>query len=172
MECPVIWPQFFTATIYKWNNLLKDDHYKDILIDCLKFLVYDKRVEVNALVIMSNHVHIIWQPLQQYTLTQIQTTFMTHSAKSIKKKLLKENPHQAEEHRVNKYDRAYQIWKREPLSIELFNQKTFLQKLEYIHYNPVAAGLVQLPEQYHYSSAKFYEQGIDDFNLITHYTGN
>lgn len=165
MGYPVIWPQFFTATIYKWNNLLKADHYKDILIDCLKFLVYDKRVEVNALVIMSNHVHIIWQPLQQYTLTQIQTTFMTHSAKRIKKKLLEENPHLAEEHRVNKYDRAYQIWKREPLSIELFNQKAFLQKLGYIHYNPVAAGLVQLPEQYHYSSAKFYEQGVDDFNL-------
>ena len=77
----------------------------------------------------------------------------------------------AEEYKVNKHDRTYQIWKREPLSIELFTEKVFLQKLEYIHQNPVAAGLVSLPEKY-YSSAKFYEFGIDDFNIITHCSGN
>ena len=71
---------------------MKEDEYKDIIIDCLKFLVDDNRVEVNAFVIMSNHVHIIWQPLQHYTLTQIQTSFMTHTAKSIKKKLLQHKP--------------------------------------------------------------------------------
>ncbi len=37
--------------------------------------------------------------------------------------------------KVNKYDRDYQVWKREPLSIELPNKKMFIQKLEYIHYN-------------------------------------
>jgi REP element-mobilizing transposase RayT len=172
MNYPTIWPQFFTATIYKWDNLLKTDDYKNIVVDCLKFLVSNKRAEVNAFVIMSNHVHIIWQPLQHYTLTQIQTTFMTHTAKSIKKKLLKENAELANEHKVNKYDRTYQIWKREPLSIELFTEKAFMQKLQYIHENPVAAGLVTQAEEYHYSSAKFYELGIDDFGFITHFSGN
>ena len=38
--------------------------------------------------------------------------------------------------------------------------------------NPVAAGLVTLAEEYHYSSAKFYETGVDDFNFITHFRGN
>ena len=127
MKYPTIWPHFFTATIYKWENLLKPDGHKDILINCLKFLVNDNRVEVNAFVIMSNHVHIIWQPLQQYTPTQIQTSFMTHTAKSIKKKLLDEDPGLIEKHKVNKYDRTYQIWKREPLSIKLFTETAFLQ---------------------------------------------
>ncbi len=151
---------------------MKENEYKDIIIDCLKFLVRDNKVEVNAFVIMSNHVHIIWQPLQHYTLTQIQTSFMTHTAKSIKKKLLEEHPEVMEAHKVNKYDRTYQVWKREPLSIELFTDKAFMQKLEYIHQNPVAAGLVNLAEEYHYSSAKFYEHGIDDFNILTHFSGN
>ena len=73
--------------------------------------------------------------------------------------------------KVNKYDRTYQIWKREPLSIELFTE-TFMQKLHYIHNNAVAAGLVNFAEEYKYSSAKFYHQGIDEFNIITHYIGN
>jgi len=86
MNYPTIWPQFFTATILNWSHLLKEDEYKDIIIECLKFMVDDKRVEVNAFIIMSNHVHIIWQPLQHYTLTQIQTSFMTYTAKAINKK--------------------------------------------------------------------------------------
>ena len=67
---------------------------------------------------------------------------------------------------------VHQIWKREPLSIELFTEKAFLQKLEYIHQNPVAAGLVKFAEEYKYSSAKFYLKGRDEFNMITHYSGN
>lgn len=30
---------------------------------------------------------------------------------------------------------------------------------------PAAAGLCTFPEEYHYSSALFYEQGIDYFNM-------
>jgi hypothetical protein len=41
--------------------------------------------------------------------------------------------------------------------------------MEYIHYNPVAAGLCNLPKEYNYSSAKFYETGVDEFNIITHW---
>ena len=46
----------------------------------------------------------------------------------------------------NKHDREYQIWKRKPLSIELISGDLFKQKLEYIHYNPVKAGLCENPE--------------------------
>ncbi len=48
--------------------------------------------------------------------------------------------------KLNKYDREYQVWKREPLSIDLLNESMFKQKLEYIHYNPVRAGLSNVPE--------------------------
>jgi REP element-mobilizing transposase RayT len=172
MKYPTIWPQFFTATIQNWKQLLKNDEFKEIIIEGLKFLVNEKRIELSAFVIMSNHVHIIWQPLQQYTLTQIQMSFMTQTAKAIKKKLALENPDILEQLRVNKYDRTYQIWKREPLNIELFTEKAFMQKLEYIHENPVTAALVNFAEEYKYSSAKFYLEGIDEFDMITHYTSN
>jgi REP element-mobilizing transposase RayT len=151
---------------------MKDDEYKDIIIECLKFLVKEKRIELNAFVVMSNHVHVIWQPLQQFTLTQIQTSFMTYTANAIKKKLAQDKPDVLEQLRVNKYDRTYQIWKREPLSVELFTETAFIQKMEYIHSNPVAAGLVSFAEEYKYSSAKFYQEGIDEFNMITHYSGH
>jgi hypothetical protein len=34
------------------------------------------------------------------------------------------------------------------------------------------AGLVSLAEEYKYSSAKFYFYGIDEFNVVTHYSDN
>jgi REP element-mobilizing transposase RayT len=172
LKYPTIWPQFFTATVQNWKQLLRDDEYKEIITECLKFMVKEQRIELNAFVVMSNHVHMIWQPLQHFTLTQIQSSFMTQTAKAIKKKLSLENPDILEQLRVNKYDRTYQVWKREPLSVELFAEKAFLQKLEYIHENPVAAGLVNFAEEYRYSSAKFYMYGIDEFAMITHYSGN
>ncbi|MEO6330125.1 MAG: hypothetical protein ABIO55_14415 [Ginsengibacter sp.] len=58
---------------------------------------------------------------------------------------------------------------KEPLSIELISESMFIQKLEYIHYNPVSAGLCKVPEEYYYSSAKFYFDGTDNFRMLTHY---
>ena len=39
------------------------------------------------------------------------------------------------------------------------------------HYNPVAAGLCDYPEDYKYCSAKFYESGMDEFGFLTHWKG-
>ncbi len=66
-------------------------------------------------------------------------------------------------------DRYYQFWKRRALSIELRTHKVYLQKLNYIHLNPVKAGLCRLPEDYKYSSASFYENGNDNWGFLSHY---
>jgi hypothetical protein len=44
-----------------------------------------------------------------------------------------------------------------------------MQKKEYIHNNPEAAGLCIYPEDYKYSSAKFYAIGEEDLGIITHW---
>ena len=169
---PIHCSQFFTATIYEWNHLLSDDNHKDIIIDSLKFLVTDKRIELNAFVIMSNHIHLIWQPLFSFSPSGIQASFMKYTAQQLKRSLIKNDAEALANFKVNKHDREYQIWKREPLSIELISEDLFKQKLEYIHYNPVKAGLCEKPEDYYYSSARFYLDGLDNFKMLTHFTGN
>ena len=74
-----------------------------------------------------------------------------------------------EQFKVDAKDRMYQFWERNSLSIELCSPAVFAQKMEYIHYNPVKAGLCNLPEEYYYSSAKFYATGTDDFGMLTHW---
>ena len=159
-------------TVRTGNQLLRDDRHKDIIIDSLKFLVTDKRIELNAFVIMSNHIHLIWQPLVGFTPSGIQASFMKYTAQQLKRSLIKNDAEALANFKVNKYDREYQIWKREPLSIDLISADLFKQKLEYLHYNPVKARLCENPEDYYYSSARFYHDGLDPFKMLTHFTGN
>ena len=97
---------------------------------------------------------------------------MKYTGQQIKRSLIKNDLNKLSDFKVNKYDREYQIWKRKPLGIELLNASMFKQKLEYIHYNPVRAGLCNVPEEYHYSSAKFYDDGTNSFGMLKHYSGN
>ena len=169
---PEYWPQYFTATIYEWKHLLAGNRHKDILIDSLRFLVNNKRIVLNAFVIMSNHFHSIWQPLFGFSPADIQASFLKHTGQELKRSTELNNEELLNAFLVNKADRKYQIWKRRPLNIELRTAAVFAQKLEYIHYNPVKAGLCVNPEDYYYSSARFYHDGTRDFGILTHYSGS
>lgn len=89
---PIYWPHFYTATIYEWKHLLYENKHKDIIINSLEFLVKDKRIILNAFVIMNNHIHLIWQPLSGCTLSDIQSSFMKYTAQQLKRSLVENNP--------------------------------------------------------------------------------
>ena len=163
------WPQFFTATIQEWKHLLKEDKYKNIIVDTLKFLVKEGNITINGFVIMPNHLHLIWQAKGNNDLKKIQNSFIKHTSKEFKKLLEIDNKIQAYE--VKAIDRKYNFWQRDSLNIELFTAAVFQQKLNYMHYNPAKANLCNLPEDYHFSSALFYEKCIDHFGFIEHYLG-
>ena len=167
-QYPTHWPQFYTATILEWKHLLKPDKYKDIIIQSLQYLTANKQITLYAFVIMSNHIHLIWQALAGKTPEQIQHSFMKFTAQQIKFDLVENHPLVLDKFRVNAKDRLYQFWERNSLGIELYSHDVFLQKLEYIHWNPVKAGLCSLQEEYYYSSARYYHTGIDDFGMLTH----
>ena len=170
-DYPVYHPQFYTATILEWKYLLQQDKYKDEIIRSLQFLVLEKRIRLFAFVIMSNHIHLIWQSLPDNTPVSIEHSLLSYTAKKIRSDLQKNHPAVLAHFKVGAKDREYQFWERNSLGIELYSHEVFIQKLDYIHNNPVAAGLCRLPEEYYYSSAKFYEYGIDDFNMLSHYVG-
>ncbi|HLG39068.1 MAG TPA: transposase, partial [Chitinophagaceae bacterium] len=156
------YPQFFTATIQDWKKLLEPDKYKDIIVDSLKFLVEDKRIKLNAFVIMSDHIHLIWQMQPLIHPDHVKRDFLKYTAQRIKADLQMNHPAVLTHFQSDTNDRYYQFWKRRALSVELRTHKVYIQKLEYIHWNPVRAGLCKLPEEYRYSSALFYETGIDN----------
>lgn len=160
---------FFTATILEWKQLLKPDKYKDIIIDSLAYLVNSKRVVLYGFVIMNNHLHLVWSLSEGQSQEKVQQSFLKFTAQRIKADQLQHHPKVLEHFRVDAADRKYQFWERNPLSVFLWNEAVLLQKLHYIHQNPVRAGLSSSTADYHYSSASFYESDSQQFAFLTRF---
>jgi len=155
--------EFFTATNLEWLHLLS--------IEALKHRTDKGQLTINAFVIMPNHFHIIWRVHDGIDRGAFQRDLMKFTARSVLKFMMMNEDRLLKQLQVKAADRKQQVWERNPLSIELFTEDVFIQKLNYIHNNPLQPkwSLCKRPEDYFYSSAKFYETGIDDFGLLTHY---
>lgn len=84
MQLTQYYAQFFTATILEWKPLLTEDKYKDIIIESLRFLAKEKRVVVYAFVIMSNHIHLVWQIQAGHTKENVQRDFLKFTGQMMK----------------------------------------------------------------------------------------
>lgn len=160
---------FFTATILEWKHLLKPDKYKAIIISTLKFLVDNNRIKLYGFVIMPNHFHLLWRKLDGFTNNQSQGSLLRYTAPKVKYDLVANHPAVLEKFLMNAKDREYQIWERNPLSVEIYTDATMQQKLDYMHNNPVHEKwkLAATSAEYFYSSARFYQSGVDEFVILT-----
>ena len=79
--------------------------------------------------------------LGNFTPSQNQASIMKFTAQQFKRSIMNHDIDSLAEFLLYNYDRDYQIWQREQLSNDHLNKTMFIQKLAYIHYNPVRAGL-------------------------------
>ena len=168
MEKIIHYPEFVTATILNWHPLLKQEKYKNLILESLRFLVKSNRIILYAYCIMDTHIHLIWQVKGDIALSVIRRDFFKYTAQQFKRDLDEYDPEVLISFASTQADRKYQIWERNTLCIDLFTDAVFDQKLNYIHYNPVAAGICLYEEEYTYSSARFYLTGEDRWNMMTH----
>ena len=125
------------------------------IIDSLKYCQKNKGLQIVAYCIMDNHIHIICQALHDIGLSDIIRDLKSYTARGILNKLkstavgkdraiLEIFKNEALE-RCKKKQR-YIVWQRGYRAIEV-SSNTFLdQKIEYIHINPVKAGIVSKEE--------------------------
>lgn len=161
--------EFFTATCLNWQNLLRTDQRKQIIMDSLKFLVEDKRIWLYGFVIMPNHIHLMWRKQDAWEAKNVQQMFLKYTAQQIKFKIMDQDISELSGYKSTQQDREYQFWERRPYKATMYNRKVASQKIDYMHYNPIKALLCIDPEDYKYSSAKYYELNVDDWGFLTHY---
>jgi putative transposase len=159
--------EFFTATCLNWQNLLQAEERKQIVLDSLTFLVTSKRIWLYGYVIMPNHIHILWRKQPEWLDKNVQQHFAKYTAQQFKFSLIN-NGEDISSYKSTQNDREYQFWERRPYKATMYNRIVLEQKLDYIHNNPVKAGLCQLPEEHKYSSAGYYILNIPN-EVITHY---
>jgi REP element-mobilizing transposase RayT len=157
---------FWTATIHRWYHLIADDNLKDIIIASLKSLSDKKKITVYGFVIMPNHIHLIWRQNDLNGKESPKASFMKYTAHCFQQYL--RSLGKLNLYKVNEANKAYEIWQRDSLGIEIYSRYVAKQKLNYIHANPVKGkwDLAKDDIGYYYSSAEYYETGIDKFGFL------
>jgi len=170
---------FITLTVVGWVDLFTRKECKEILIASLKYCQSNKGLIIHGYVIMSSHIHLIVTASEGSAgLSNIIRDMKTFTAKELLKWVLESGMESRKEWleivfayhaKYNSNNTKYQIWKQDNRPKQCLHPKFTLQKLNYVHYNPVESGIVGEPEHYKYSSAAQYlgiENGIIDIEII------
>lgn len=165
------YPEFMTTTCLEWKSLLARESHKEIIIESFRHLTSRQRVLIIGFVLMDNHFHIIWQMLGEEVKSNVQRDFLKYTSQTLLRSIKLNEPSLLGELCVNAQDRKYQIWERNSLSVALTYERFLVQKLNYIHNNPVKAGLCKCPEEYKYSSAGFYICNEKNWDFLSPYKG-
>jgi putative transposase len=167
---------FVTLTIVHWIDLFIRNEYKNELIKSWEYCKVNKGLEVYGFCIMTSHVHMIigshqeklqdiMRDMKSFTSSRLRKTIQEHPEESRREWLIQMMESAG---LSNNNNRDWQLWQQNNHPIELYNRKIASQKLNYIHYNPIAAGFVDKEEEWLYSSARNYIglKGIMEVDFI------
>jgi REP element-mobilizing transposase RayT len=116
--------------------LLRDDSIAQIVQDTLLFN-HQKKYELICWCIMPNHVHTLIAPVEGMSLSEIMYDWKSYTTHAINKAL----------------NRKGKLWMMEYFDRYIRDNDHFQKVVNYIHNNPVKAGLVVDPADWRWSSA-------------------
>lgn len=159
---------YMTFQVIGWVDIFTRQRYRDIVLDSFNYCRVHKGLELNAYVIMSNHIHLIARA-KDGNLGDIIRDLKAHTARQILASVQQE-PESRREWMLSVFRFAagaharnthYQLWTHENHVVFMnpMIPDIFTQRLNYIHQNPVRAGLVTNADDYLYSSALNYTRG-------------
>ncbi len=112
-------------------------------------LAFDSlRYRLLAWVVMPNHVHVLFEPLEGWSVAKIVAGWKKFTARGI-----------CDYRRDTGSEINGAVWHREYWDRFIRDRRHFERAVQYIHMNPVSAGLVQAPEDWVWGSAYFGEAG-------------
>jgi len=146
---------FITSTVVEWLPVFTTAACCDLLVRSFEYCRQQKALRVYAWVILDNHFHAIVSGLQ---LARTLADLKKFTAHEILDQLKLEGRdwllNQMEFFRAaHKRESSHQVWQEGVHPQSIASDQMMLQKLEYLHNNPVKRGLVASPEHWRYSSA-------------------
>ncbi|WP_348268673.1 transposase [Edaphobacter paludis] len=143
---------FVTFSCYQRLPYLNDDHSRTVFLETFEQLRQRHCFYVFGYVLMPEHVHLLLGEPKQSKLEDIFRALKTQTSKRLKG------------------DRQ-QFWQRRYHDFNVLTQAKLVEKLRYIHRNPVERGLVQRPEDWPWSSFRHWLTGeIAPVEIESHWT--
>lgn len=149
---------FFTVVTHNRRPFLCHPDNVQLLRQALRYAMQRRPMEVDAFVLLPDHLHTIWtlpdddhdfsirwRLIKTYFSRRCQTTFERAAPTS----------------RKTKQERAF--WQRRFWEHTVKDIQDYINHVEYIHYNPVKHGLAAAPKDWEYSSFHGYvKAGVYD----------
>jgi REP element-mobilizing transposase RayT len=146
---------FITSTVVDWVDVFTRQRYRDIVIGSLNFCCKNRGLKVYGYVVMSNHIHLIVSS-EPGTISDTLRDFKRFTATNIIEQI-RVQPESRREWMLHRFrwngsqnlrNTENQFWIQDNRPELIYSQEFFMQKLNYIHENPVRAGIVYRAEDY------------------------
>jgi REP element-mobilizing transposase RayT len=151
---------YVTFSVVEWLPVFIDEPACKIITDSFTFCIKNKSLAVNAYVIMPTHLHAIFfdvefeperlkstlDDMRKYTGRRLLDYAAAHLPQSF--------THEFQIHAGK--DRERRFWQATQHPVGITSHGFWKQKMDYIHQNPCRKGLVVRPEDWRFSSARFW----------------
>jgi putative transposase len=160
---------FITSTCFEHKHLLFDEECYEILLDNIRFYNEKYKAKLVAYCFMINHIHLVVYFEEKNYLEEYMRDFKKYTSLKIRERIQETCPALLEEIKYEHRTQHFKVWEDRFDDIVLYTKAVCEVKIEYIHNNPLKAGLVDDPIKYKYSSALFYAKGGRVKSELLHY---
>ncbi|PKK82445.1 MAG: hypothetical protein CVT49_13755 [candidate division Zixibacteria bacterium HGW-Zixibacteria-1] len=138
---------FVTTNTQEWTPIFREEKFASLIIRQLGETLNYYGVSLVGYVLMPSHLHMLLGFKEVEKLSKFMQSFKILSSKLIKGSL--------RESIYGKFmdKNRFRLWKPRFDDLIITSEEQFRIKLNYIHYNPVKAGMVDNPAEWKYSSA-------------------
>jgi len=139
---------FVTTTVFKWKPIFLDPRVMTIILDEINKLQKIYEIAIICYVIMPHHIHMILGFPEVERLSKIIQSFKSITSRRVKELNLPELR-----------ENNFRLWMPRFDDLILYSEEQLKIKIEYIHNNPVKAGLVASAKEWCFSSASDWLKG-------------
>ena len=150
---------FITINTNHRLPVFKQDEIKKVVCNAINEARKSACLLLFAYVIMIDHLHLLTD--QPKPISEVLRVLKGTTARRVID-YLKERNYTSSlaklEHKMRERNYRYSLWQKEKNVYPIFSEGLFMQKVNYIHNNPVKAGLVDRAVDYRWSSARIWQR--------------
>ena len=148
---------FITCSCYRRLPFLNRARSRDRFLSILEQVRQRYRFVVVGYVVMPEHIHLLITEPEVGSPSTIMQVLKQRTARALLPKRKRKDPRQGSLFGERSQPRAF--WQARFYDFNVWTSKKRVEKLKYMHRNPVKRGLVASPEQWRWSSYRFYFLG-------------
>ena len=156
---------FITTSCYRRMPLLAKPQHRDLLLEVLESVRRRHRFVVVGYVVMPEHIHLLLGEPECGNPSQVMQAIKQGFARRLLRRL-----HACDDLRQGSLWHAVldngHIWQARFYDFVVFTEKKRIEKLRYMHRNPVKRGLTLNPQEWAWSSYRHYADGERGIVLV------